>query len=59
MDHDALQIRSCRLDQVGRGVEGLAGDAREKRAVVGTPAEPLADLMGDRTAEAGMIEDRW
>ena len=58
VDGNALQIAARRLDQIGRGPIRFAGDAREELAVIGALAEPLPDLMGDRIAKIGMIEDR-
>jgi hypothetical protein len=55
---NALQIAARRIDQIGRGVMRLAGNAREKPAISRSLAEPFPDLMRERTAEIGMIEDR-
>jgi len=56
--NNALQIRARRVDQIGRSRKRLTGDAREQRAVVSAFAEPFSDLMGNRAAKVGMIEDR-
>src|SRR3954464_988654 len=58
MNGDALQIEACRLDPFGRGVESLAGDAREPLAALGASAEPLTDLISERASKIAMIEDR-
>ena len=55
---DAMQIAARCLDQIGRGMMRLTGNACEKLAISRSLAEPLTDLMPERTAEAGMIEDR-
>ena len=52
---NALEIAARRIDQVGRGCKCLTGNACKLAAIRRTPAEPLTDLMGQRTAEIGMI----
>ena len=58
MKDNALQIAARGINQIGRGRKCFIGDARELMSIVGTFAEPLSDLMGDRAAEVGMIENR-
>jgi len=55
---NALQIAACGFDQIWRDLISLTRHAREQSAVFSVFAEPFSDLMSDRTAEVGMIEDR-
>ena len=55
---NTLQIPARRVDQIGRGLKRLTRDACELLAVGGAFAESFADLMGQRAAQVGMIEDR-
>src|SRR5262249_29959238 len=54
---DALQIAAGGVDKLGRCRQNFAGDARKPRTFVVFGAEALADLVGERLAEAGMRKD--
>jgi hypothetical protein len=58
MSGNALQIPARRIDQIGRGLKRLTGDASELRAIRHALAEPFADLMGHCAAQVGVVEDR-
>ena len=47
----AASIRS------GEPAERVTGELRKARAIRRTLAEPLADLVGQRVSEVGMIEN--
>ena len=54
---DALQIAARRIDQIGRASEGVTGEPCKSLAIRRTPAEPLADLVGQRVSEVRMVEN--
>ena len=54
---NALQVVARRLDKFGLASKCLAGDLRKLPAIRRTFAEPLTDLMRQRTGEIGMIEN--
>ena len=58
MKNDSREIASRGLNEVGRCRKRFVGGARKLTPIIGVFTEPLSDLIGHRSAEVGVIENR-
>ena len=58
MKNDSLKIAARGFNKARRSRKRFTGDARKLTPIGGAFAEPLSDLVGHRSTEIGMIEDR-